>query len=423
MELFGKTANQIGIESGFIKRKRKIDGASFAKAMVFGFQSNPKQTYSELSQSCAAAGVKISNQGIEQRMDEKAAKFLQQLLNKVIQQKIMGDEIDLPLIKQFNGIYLRDSSVVSLPKELKEIWPGVGGSAGENAAVKLQVSINYTTGQLHGPILHSGRTHDQESPFHTISLPKRALRLADLGFFDLDQLLEDEQNGIYWLTRLKTGTVVHDGNGNRLDLLRWLQALEESQTELPIYLGAKHRIPCRLLIQKVPSEVAKQRRKQLNESVRKKQRPASKASLELVRWTLLVTNVDKEKLSIDEALMLIRVRWQIELLFKLWKSYALIDEWRSKKPWRILCELYAKLIGVVISHWIQILGIWGNPEHSLFRSYRVIQKFSLPISFLLLDKLLLEQLFTLIFSCLQSGCNIDSRKLKPNTYQFFLSTS
>lgn len=49
---------------------------------------------------------------------------------------------------------------------------------------------------------------------------------------------------------------------------------------------------------------------------------------------------------------MMRVRWQIELLFKLWKNEGHIDSWRSEKPWRIPCELYAKLIAMVIQHWI-----------------------------------------------------------------------
>ena len=44
-------------------------------------------------------------------------------------------------------------------------------------------------------------------------------------------------------------------------------------------------------------------------------------------------------------MVLLRVRWQIELLFKLFKSHTQVDTWQSQKPWRILCEVYAKIGG------------------------------------------------------------------------------
>jgi len=49
-------------------------------------------------------------------------------------------------------------------------------------------------------------------------------------------------------------------------------------------------------------------------------------------------------------MVLLKIRWQIELLFKLWKSHGRVDEWRTKKPARIVCEIYAKLIGLVVQH-------------------------------------------------------------------------
>jgi hypothetical protein len=391
--------------------------------MVFGYQSKPDQTYSELCQSSTSLGVKISSQGMEQRMTAEAAEFMYQFLEGAIQQVIFTDPVMLPVLQRFHGVHLRDSSVVSLPEELKEIWPGVGGSAGETASVKLQVSLNYATGQLYGPVLQSGRTHDQKSPFHDNPLPAGALRLADLGFFDLDQLAQDGKDGIYWLTRLKTGTVIYSQEMNPIDLLPWLRSLVNPQTEVAIYLGKKQKIPCRLIVQRTPQEVADQRRCRLKEAARKKQTSVSPERYELAQWTLLVTNVPEDLLSVDEAPFLLRIRWQIELLFKLWKSYARIDEWRSKNPWRILCELYAKLIGVVITHWIQLLGLWQCPERSLFKSIKVIQKFAPMLEMALQEENTLNKVLSTILDCLQSGCKIDKRKSHPSTYQTLLCLS
>ena len=81
----------------------------------------------------------------------------------------------------------------------------------------------------------------------------------------------------------------------------------------------------------------------------RKQKKTSKARLQLLGWTILITNVPQELLSIDEALVLARCRWQIELCWKLWKQVGKVDTWRSAKPYRILTEIYAKLLGCVIT--------------------------------------------------------------------------
>jgi IS4 transposase len=74
-----------------------------------------------------------------------------------------------------------------------------------------------------------------------------------------------------------------------------------------------------------------------------------------------------------------RTRWQIELVFKLWKSEGRIDEWRSEKPFRILCELYAKLVVMIIQHWI-LLTSWQYPDRSLFKSVKTIRKHAMNLA-------------------------------------------
>jgi len=67
------------------------------------------------------------------------------------------------------------------------------------------------------------------------------------------------------------------------------------------------------------------------------------------------------------------VRWQIELLFKLWKSQGRVDEWRTTNPERILCEVYAKLLALVCQHWLIVACGWSDPERSLFKAAQVMR--------------------------------------------------
>src|SRR5205085_3431503 len=82
---------------------------------------------------------------------------------------------------------------------------------------------------------------------------------------------------------------------------------------------------------------------------KRKGKKISAARLRLADWTIVLTNVPHALLSVQEALVLLRVRWQIELLWKLWKQHGKLDTWRSYKPERILTEFCAKLLGLVIT--------------------------------------------------------------------------
>jgi hypothetical protein len=65
---------------------------------------------------------------------------------------------------------------------------------------------------------------------------------------------------------------------------------------------------------------------------------------------MLITNVPEELLLARAAWVLARVRWQV--LFWVWKGCFRVDECRRRNVWRVLCELYAKLMGVVVWHWL-----------------------------------------------------------------------
>ena len=84
-------------------------------------------------------------------------------------------------------------------------------------------------------------------------------------------------------------------------------------------------------------------------------------------------NVPEELLSAQEVGVLARVRWQVEIVFRVWKSCFRIDECRSRNVWRVLCELYAKLMGVVVWHWLVLVWRGGVWERSLYKAARAFQ--------------------------------------------------
>ncbi len=408
-------------ETGFVQRCSKMTGSKFAQTLVLGWMKNPTASLDELTQVAAALQVAITPQGLEARFTEAAAELMEQVLAVTLTKVIEGDAVPIPLLQRFQGVYLDDSTVIALPKSLASQWLGRRNNRGEpTASLKIQVRFNYSRGQLDGVCLQSGRESDRASLTQTLALPKQALHIADLGYFSLKVLSDYAEAGVYFLTRLMNGTQLYDGDGQAFALAERLKHSSQTVVEQLGYLGQQFHLPCRLIACRVPQEVGEQRRRRLKEAARKRQQAVSPAALVLADWTIIVTNIPSELLSWQEAVTLVRVRWQIELLFKLWKSHGRLDESRSANPWRILCEVYAKLVALVIQHWILLSCCWQNPNRSLTKAVKTIQGYVLHIAAVFNHPARICEALDTIRRCLSTGCRMNTRKSHPNTYQLLL---
>ncbi len=138
-------------------------------------------------------------------------------------------------------------------------------------------------------------------------------------------------------------------------------------------------------------------------------------------WTIVLTNVPRRRLSSAQVFIILRLRWQIERLFRLWKEHGHIDEWRSKKPWRILCEVYAKLGAMLIQQWLIQLGCWQDPHRSLVKAAQVVRREAGQLMVALYRGGVAATVASIV-RCMQSGCRLHTRKTYPNTSQFLQGT-
>ncbi len=290
-------------------------------------------------------------------------------------------------------------------------------------AVKAQVWLDLVHGTLHGPVLEDGRTADQRLAPDPADLPAGSVMIQDLGYFAVATLAAADALGRFWVTRLKVNTAIVDQDGRRWELGTLLAAQSEAAVDLPIQLGARERLACRLLAVRVPAAVAAERRRKLKTAARAKGRPVSAARLAVADWTMLVTNLPAARLSVAEALVLYRARWQIELLFKRWKAYGHLDAWRSTKPWRILCEVYAKLLGLVVQHWLILTGAWSQPARSLWKAGQTVRQHAVHLASVFTDSRRLRDALRTIAFCLATGSRLDTRRSHPATVQLLIDPS
>jgi hypothetical protein len=412
-------ADRAGRVSGFVQRETKLRGSTFVQMLVFGWLADAEMTLEDLAQTAASLGVSITAQGVAARFTASAAACLQQVLASAVNTLIAADPVAIPLLQRFTAVQVLDSSSVALPPALAELWPGGGGHPDQPspAALKVSVELDLLTGTLHGPCLQAGRRHDRSSPLHTASVAAGTLCVRDLGYFDLARLQAWDSQQVYWLTRLQVGTNVYTAAEEWLDLPAWLTAQTTDDVDCLIRVGERHRLACRLLAQRVPTSVAEERRRRLHTEARRKGQAVSQARLTLAEWTIYITNVPQARLSLAEALILGRIRWQIELLFKLWKSLGRLEASRSAQPWRMVCEVYAKLLALLVQHWISLVSCWAYPDRSLFKAAKTIRHHALHLACVLGRFEALVETLQLIHHCLTTGCRINKRCSKPAMHQ------
>lgn len=420
--VLGESGDKVARARGFTRRESKLTGAKFAQAAVLGWLNKPEATLDELSRAAASVGVTISAQGLDQRFTPEAAALLKDVLDAALGEVIAAEPVAIPVLRRFNGVVVQDSSVISLPDALVEVWRGCGGSGGHgSSALKVQVRLDLLTGTLEGPVVENGRANDRGSALQRAPLAKDALRLSDLGYFSLNQLSAFAADAAYFLTRFFLPTAIFDPNGDRLVLQTILATAPSAQVDRPVLIGAQDRLPVRLLAVRVSQEVADQRRRKLGAQARDKGKTPSQVSLSLADWTILVTNVPPAKLSLAEAMVLMRVRWQIELLFKLWKSHGKVDQWRTQNPWRILCETYAKLTAMVVQHWLLLASCWTYPNRSLVKAAQTVRDYAPLLEIALAGLLDITVPITQIQRALTVGARQNHRRKHPNSYQLLLN--
>jgi hypothetical protein len=402
---------------GLVQRQRRISGAQFVQTVVGSFLAQPDASYETMVAVAADLGVSISPQGLAERFDDRAVACLKQVLAATMQQAISADPAVLPLLDRFVAVDVQDSTTITLPDLLAKQFVGCGGSGGRvAAALKAQFRWELRSGRLDGPILQDGRASDRALDFAQRAVPG-TLRLRDLGYWHLDDLVQDARDGRFWLMRLKPGTAIRTRDGQRHDLCDLLANQTSDEVELQVLIGVSQRLPCRLLARRLDQQTAAKRLRQREHTARRKGRTLSATSRVLSQWEVVVTNVPLAQLSLAEAFVLRRVRWQIELLFKLWKQHGKLDESRGQQGARVLGELYAKFIGLLIQHWLLLAGCWQTADRSLVKAARVVRAWAERLMRALTDQERLEALLKELMAAIARVGRQTRRKKQEGTWQ------
>jgi len=417
--LLEESMDALARETGCVKRERKFSGSTLLSTIVLTVMRNPKPKPENYQTTAAQLGVIVTENAIAPRFTPDLVKFLEATLQQVLNRVLVSKAPSIELLERFAEVVIGDSSTITLPDEYAELFPGCGGSHGSGkAALKIQVLWNLRHGRLQ-MLLEPGRASDAKSPITELPLPAGSLSIFDLGYFSLERFERVERAEGYWLSRLQPGTTVREAAGDYVALGKFLAAnAKRGLVDVPVQLGEK-RLPCRLVAVHVSPEIAARRRQKIRKNARDHGRPEpSQEYLALQEWTIFVTNCAPTLLTWKEVVVLYRARWQIERLFKLWKSYNRLAERNPEAPAaQQLAEVYAKLIAVIVQHGILLMTVWLDGRRSLWRAAKSLREWIGELIGAIDDARRLRRVLDRQRESLAKSAQVNSRRKHPSCFQ------
>lgn len=350
-------------------------------------------------------GISITKQSLHDRFTAQAVAFLKRCLDILLFQKIRyrGDK---ELLKtHFRRIRIKDSTKFALPDPFSQKYRGYGGNIRQSSSlISIQYEYDFISGQSMDLRLTSGLLNDQsDSADFTHDIQEKDLFLRDLGYSTLKFMAKIHSAGAYFINRLNPNVNCYSDlvSNDPIDLNKYLHKLKKHRLdyiEIFVYLGKKDRVPARLILSLADEDTYQKRLKKTTKQAKSTGNNVSEKFKARARLNIMVTNVPSEVLKTNEIRKVYAMRWQIELIFKTWKSLVNIDEFNSKKIHRFECQLYGKLIWIVLNLKIfsyiqkQVFGqnkvlcsIWKyfrlmqNIQNSLIKAFRSQHEFRLLI--------------------------------------------
>ena len=135
-----------------------------------------------------------------------------------------------------------------------------------------------------------------------------------------------------------------------MELTQMLQAVEGNLIERDIFIGAKALVPSRLVAVRMPESIVNERRRMAKKTAKKKGYTPSKAHLNLLAWNLFITNVPRTIWKTETVGKVYPIRWQVELIFKSWKSSLHLASMNTKKADTTFGYLSGRMLLILLNY-------------------------------------------------------------------------
>lgn len=343
--------NDIARRSGFVKRVSKLAPEHFLECMMFADLEQ-----GSLQDCCDDIvlhnGVRVSKVALHKRFNSSSVDFVREVLSAQMSSRMDFHNRDW---SGFTAVVISDSCKFQLPGKLSEVYPAMGRFAGGSSLMNIQYGLDIKSGSWRTLDFTRATENDQRySGNHLKDIGSSELHIRDLGYVTHGYLLGVVRQEAFFLNRLHTSCrPIEKATGKQIN---WTQKHLEMLNgkhpidEIPITIGKGiEAVECRLIAVQVPEKVWEERIRKANIQAKRQGYSLTDEYKNRARFSLFITNVKDNRLSTEMVAELYRLRWQVELMFKNWKSLFRVHKHRSVGRERLECQLLGKLLRIVVN--------------------------------------------------------------------------
>jgi len=342
-------------ETGFFRRHSKLSPLVFLDSL---FYDSTEKTTPSLNQLAISVKKKyktiISKQGIAKRYTAGAVKYVQSLIGEALAHQIC-QTVDAGWLKLFKRVLIKDSTKFDVSENLTQQLPGSGGNASK-AGVRIQYEFDIKSGEVTDLTIAPANRQDTTDALATIgSVRAGDLAIRDLGYSVLSCFTAIQKAEAYFLSRLNAKLMVYEMRDNRLveidfgELHRSMKDCGIQRLDKQVFIGKNEKFPVRLIVEIMPDEVIRKRLQRISARNKKEGHQTSDGYKDRSNFNLFITNIEGSDMAPEVVATIYKVRWQVELVFKAWKSVFGIDHVNPMKYERLICLLNARLLLILIN--------------------------------------------------------------------------
>lgn len=371
-------------KTGFIQRRSsRLKGSEFFNLLTVGVLDEPSISYEGMCDILEQRNpdLQITPQALCERMNsDGAVEFLKAGLEKTLKETTRQQTavMETAWLAAFPRVLLQDSTQMQLHEKLSAKFKGSGGNA-STASIKIDYSYDVKNEKAEHFTLRQGADSDQGfAEDLRARIQQNDLVIRDLGYFSLAFFAYLVSVGAYFLSRLRFNVNVYltaDAD-QPIKLIQHINRFgkRNNSMEFKVFLGQKQRIPVRLIVYRLPPDIYRQRQKAAIKTAKRKGRGISLSYLKFLKYALFITNVPATLWTKAAVGTIYRLRWQVELSFKHWKSLFQIHVLKGTRPERLLCLLYGRLIVIlVVQHLLALAASHAVNEQRELSFYKASQ--------------------------------------------------